>query len=116
MKPITLTDAAAIQIKTGMDRENAIGLRLSFNKAGCSGFSYDLSPVFEGGTMDSDNRFEHDGAVMFVAQSDMTGLSGTEIDYLDDPFTPGLVYHNPNTKDECGCGQTFSFAAPEVRI
>ena len=35
-------------------------------------------------------------------------LIGTEMDYVDDEVKSEFVFNNPNSKGECGCGESFT--------
>ncbi|WP_370469098.1 HesB/IscA family protein [Photobacterium damselae] len=37
----------------------------------------------------------------------MPMLDGTEIDFVKQGLNQSFVYHNPNVKTECGCGESF---------
>ena len=38
----------------------------------------------------------------------MKYLDGTEIDYQVDGLSAVFKFKNPNSKDECGCGESFT--------
>ena len=42
-----------------------------------------------------------------VAADAMPLLDGTRIDYARQGLNEGFVYHNPNVKSLCGCGESF---------
>ncbi len=103
---ITITDKAAAELKrrTALG-ENAIGVRLSVTNTGCSGHAYKMEHAFE--KKDSEDKFEKDGAVLFVPKMHMLMLLGTEIDYVEDKFNSAFTYTNPNATGQCGCGESF---------
>jgi iron-sulfur cluster assembly protein len=35
-------------------------------------------------------------------------LTGTELDYKDELMQSGFVFQNPNVKQSCGCGASFT--------
>lgn len=35
-------------------------------------------------------------------------LLGTEMDYIEGELSSQFTFNNPNVKDMCGCGQSFS--------
>jgi iron-sulfur cluster assembly protein len=35
-------------------------------------------------------------------------LIGTEMDYVEDDIRSEFVFNNPNSKGECGCGESFN--------
>ncbi len=36
------------------------------------------------------------------------GNVGTTMDWVEDDFTAGFVFDNPNAKGACGCGESFT--------
>lgn len=104
---ITITDKAAEELKNKMALgDGVIGVRLSITETGCSGHAYKMEHVFE--ESDSDDRFEHEGAVLFVPKKQLLFLIGTEVDYDEDKYAAGFVFKNPNADSACGCGESFS--------
>lgn len=103
---ITITEKAADELKrrTALG-QGAIGVRLSVTNTGCSGHAYKMEHAFE--QESSEDRFETDGAVLFVPKKDMLMLLGTEIDYVEDKFNSAFTYTNPNARGMCGCGESF---------
>ena len=35
-------------------------------------------------------------------------LDGTELDFVKEGLNEGFKFNNPNTKGECGCGESFT--------
>lgn len=104
---ITMTDLAADELKKRMALDDAaIGVRLSVTNTGCSGHRYKMEHVFE--TSAADDRFAHNGAVLYVPKSHILFLIGTEIDYRQDGLESTFVFNNPNAESSCGCGESFS--------
>lgn len=108
-KPLTITDVAAQHLVADTSKEGAKGLCLSFKNAGCSGFEYTLTPVFEDNALDGFVSFEHNGANLYVAEVEMDRLEGTEVDYVSGLSASRYVFGNPNARDNCGCGKSFRF-------
>lgn len=104
---ITITDLAAEELKkrTAMNSD-AIGVRLSVTNTGCSGHSYKMEHVFE--SDEADDKFEHNGAVLYVPKAHTLFVLGTEIDYKEDKLASTFVFNNPNADSMCGCGESFS--------
>ena len=106
---ITLTDRAAAKITKLFHRHRAGGgacLRVGIESGGCEGFSYRLD-VAEAPAGD-DEVFESLGVRIVCDAGSLAYLKGTEIDYRDDPARPGFVFNNPNAKEGCECGGSFS--------
>jgi iron-sulfur cluster assembly protein len=104
---ITLTEAAADRVKTFLDnRGKGIGLRLGVRTSGCSGMAYVLEFVDD--FDDTDQVFEEHGVKVIIDPKSMTYLDGTELDYKRDGLNEGFEFNNPNVKDSCGCGESFT--------
>ena len=111
--PITMTTEAVKQIKakTALNDE-AIGLRLEIATTGCSGNSYKMEHVSEEDLI-KDEKFEVDGAVLYIAKIHSWMLFGMEIDYEDGQLSSGFTFNNPNESGRCGCGESFTVDRPE---
>ena len=104
---ITLTEPAADRVKTFLEsRGKGIGLRLGVKTSGCSGMAYILEFVDE--LEEGDQVFEQHGVKVIVNPKSMVYLDGTELDYTREGLNEGFKFNNPNVKDECGCGESFT--------
>jgi len=104
---VTLTDAAAHRVQTFLtNRGKGIGLRLGIKTTGCSGLAYVLEFVDE--LDEADEVFEHNGVKVIIDAKSMVYLDGTELDYTKEGLNEGFKFTNPNQKDECGCGESFT--------
>lgn len=104
---ITVTESAAERIKNFMaQRGAAAGLRLGVRTSGCSGLAYVLEYADE--IDDVDEVFESNGVKIIVDKKSLVYLDGTELDYGKEGLNEGFKFNNPNVKDECGCGESFT--------
>lgn len=104
---ITLTAAAVRQIKQALDkRGHGMGLRLGVKNSGCSGLAYVVD--YADAPDPEDVRFETDGVVVLVRQDQLQFLQGTQIDYRREGLNASFKFDNPNVKDRCGCGESFT--------
>ena len=104
---ITLTESAADRIKSFLDnRGKGVGLRLGVKTTGCSGMAYIIEFADE---IDSDdNVFEDKGIKVLVDPKSLIYLDGTEVDFTKEGLNEGFKFNNPNVKDSCGCGESFT--------
>ncbi len=104
---ITMTEAAAERVKSFLDnRGKGIGLRLGVKTSGCSGMAYQLEFVDE---LDAEDQvFECHGVQVIVDPKSLVYLDGTEVDYGKEGLNEGFKFNNPNVKDACGCGESFT--------
>ena len=107
MPVIKLTDAAADRVKALLARRDkpAAGLRVSVDSKGCSGLAYVVDYVDEPNP--ADELVEDKGVTIFVDPKAVLYLLGSEMDYVEDKFSAGLVFKNPNEAGRCGCGESF---------
>ncbi|MEN2746972.1 MULTISPECIES: HesB/IscA family protein [Sphingomonas] len=85
---------------------DAIGVKLSTPRRGCSGLAYSVDYVTAANAMDE--RIETPGGTFFVDGGSILYLIGSTMDWVEDDFTAGFVFANPNAKGACGCGESFT--------
>tara|TARA_B100000674_G_C37452888_1_gene739110 strand:- start:275 stop:598 length:324 start_codon:yes stop_codon:yes gene_type:complete len=104
---ITMSQAAAERVNRFLEnRGSGIGVRLGVKTSGCSGLAYVLEFVDD--VNDEDVIFEDRGIKVIIDQKSLVYLDGTELDYGKDGLNEGFLFNNPNVKDECGCGESFT--------
>jgi iron-sulfur cluster assembly protein len=104
---IQLTDEAAQRVQTFLtNRGKGIGLRLGVKTTGCSGMAYVIEFVDE--LDDSDTVFETNGVKVVVDPKSLIFLDGTQVDFSKEGLNEGFQFINPNAKDACGCGESFT--------
>ena len=104
---ISLTDSAATHVKTYLEkRGKGVGVRVGVKTTGCSGMAYTIE--FADQVEDEDHVFEDKGVKVIVNPKSMVYLSGTELDFAKEGLNEGFKFTNPNEKDRCGCGESFS--------
>jgi len=104
---ITLTDTAAARIKAFLEnRGSGCGLRLGVKTSGCSGMAYVLEFADQSET--EDTIFEDKGVKIIIDPKSLVYLDGTELDYAKEGLNEGFKFNNPNVKDSCGCGESFT--------
>ena len=104
---VTMTDAAAMQIRQLMDQDGHQGLRVGVKKGGCAGMEYTMEYVAE--VDPHDEVVEQDGARVMIAPMAQMFLFGTEIDFQTSLLESGFVFNNPNVTEACGCGESIKF-------
>ena len=105
---VVITDRAAQEIRDIFRREApapGTGLRLGVKGGGCSGLSYLLE---FGGSRPADT-VTHLGEVrVFIDPKSSIYLKGTTLDFEDGLQGKGFVFRNPNARNTCGCGESFT--------
>jgi len=105
---ITLTPAADARIADLMARapEDAIGVKLSTPRRGCSGLAYSVDYVGE--EQKFDEKIVTPGGIFYVDGGSILYLIGSTMDWVEDDFAAGFTFANPNAKGACGCGESFT--------
>lgn len=109
-KIVSLTEKAISKVKEYMTEEkkegkDGYGLRIMVMPGGCAGYQYGL---------DFDTKKEGDmvvkesGLIIFVDKKSAGHLLGTMVDFVDGLHGAGFKINNPNAKQSCGCGNSFS--------
>lgn len=81
------------------------GLRVDITSRGCSGLRYEVHPVAQAAPQEE--IVEDKGVRLFIPPSAVMFLLGSEMDYVEETFSSGFVFRNPNEKGRCGCGESF---------
>ena len=104
---ISLSQSAADRVSSFLkSRGKGEGVRLGVKTSGCSGMAYVLEFVDE---IDEDDVvFEDKGVKVIIDQKSLVYLDGTELDYGKEGLNEGFIFNNPNVKNECGCGESFT--------
>lgn len=105
---LTITDKAIQQIETIAKNENpdgTKGLRLAVTGGGCSGLSYKIEFSDQ---KDKDNVLTFGNLKVLIDPKSVIYLKGIVLDFKDGLNGKGFVFDNPNAKNTCGCGESFS--------
>ena len=104
---VTLSERAAEHVsKFIAKRGKGIGIRLGVKTSGCSGMAYKLE--FADAAEPDDVVFESHGLKVLVDPKSLPYLDGTELDFAREGLNEGFKFNNPNVKDQCGCGESFT--------
>ncbi len=105
---VQLTETAVNKVKEILSSQDPqpTGLRIAVVGGGCSGFSYSMA--FENTPNLLDKTYNFDGLKVFVDQASLLYLDGAEVDYVENLEGSGFKFNNPNVKNTCGCGSSFS--------
>jgi len=104
---ITLTESAANQIQDQIGkRGKGLGLRLGVRESGCSGYAYIID--FADKINDDDTVFKSHGVKVIVDEGAINTLNGLELDFAREGINSAFKFNNPNVKDACGCGESFT--------
>ncbi len=105
---ITITEKALQQIRTISAQENpdgSKGLRLAVIGGGCSGLSYKIE---FSAPKEKDNVLQYGDVKVLVDPKSLIYLKDIVLDFKDGLNGKGFSFDNPNAKNTCGCGESFS--------
>lgn len=106
--PISLTSGAIAQLHR-IRAEHGVpehyGLRIGVKGGGCSGFSYLLGFDEQ---KEQDTVYDLEGIRILMDKAHGLYLLGMEVDWLEGLNNRGFIFNNPNAKETCGCGTSFS--------
>ncbi|WP_374414718.1 HesB/IscA family protein [Novosphingobium colocasiae] len=105
---VILTPSAEARIAALMASApaDAIGVKLSTPRRGCSGLAYSVDYVTAENPMDE--KIQTPGGTFYIDSASVLYLIGSTMDWQEDDFTAGFVFQNPNAKGSCGCGESFT--------
>ncbi|NUY39669.1 iron-sulfur cluster assembly accessory protein [Wolbachia endosymbiont of Litomosoides brasiliensis] len=118
-KPITITVNAVERIKYLLNRKQhtnlgrskeAIGIRVLIKQKGCSGLKYDIEYAYDTRPLESvieENCSDGQKVKVLIDPKSVMFILGSEMDYVEEKFSSGFVFKNPNEKGKCGCGESF---------
>ena len=105
---LSLTPSAEARIATLMKDApaDAIGVKLSTPRRGCSGLAYSVDYISSANPLDE--KVATSGGDLYIDGPSLLYLIGSRMDWVEDDFTAGFVFQNPNAKGSCGCGESFT--------
>lgn len=116
-----LQDKIALTTAKSPD-EKVIGLWVEVTKKGCSGNAYAFDVMTEAklasfagrSRFDQPERVEQDGITVYLEPQSVMKVIGSELCLIKDQFSTRLDFRNPNAKDFCGCGESFTITPPSA--
>ena len=104
---VSLTESAAGEVKTLLTKPENAGktLRIYIEQGGCSGMQYSM--VFDEPRAD-DFSHEIQGVGVLVDPFSAKYVRGAVVDFSDSLTSGGFKISNPNARESCGCGKSFT--------
>ncbi|RPB00033.1 hypothetical protein L873DRAFT_1681808 [Choiromyces venosus 120613-1] len=103
---ITLTPSAIQHLRALLAQPTPQLIRIGVKNRGCSGLAYHLEYVDRPGTFDEE--VVQDGVRVLIDSKALFSIIGSEMDWVEDRVSARFVFRNPNIKEQCGCGESFS--------
>ena len=104
---VSLTQSAAEEVKLILEKPENAGktLRVYIEQGGCSGMQYAM--VFDEQRPDDLAGVMH-GVSVLVDPFSAQYVRGAVVDFSDSLTGGGFKISNPNAKQSCGCGKSFT--------
>lgn len=102
---ITLTPTAVEHLKNLLNSPDPKMIRVGVKNKGCSGLTYHLEYVDKAGKFDEE--ISQDGVKVLIDSKALFSIIGSEMDWIDDKLSSRFIFNNPNSKGQCGCGESF---------
>lgn len=108
---INLTEPASIYLKSKLPNLQA-SVRFVIKGGGCAGFEYGVKIEESSRVFDLPNRedktFVSRDVRIVVDRKSLLFLDGVIVDWKEHNLGHQLIFNNPNSKNQCGCGVSFS--------
>lgn len=103
---ISLTNVAAERVHRFLEQEGGVALRVGVKKTGCSGWAYVVT--LADAISPDDHLFEDHGVKVVVDSASLPVIEGSTIDFVTEGLNRTFQFSNPNAKEACGCGESFT--------
>jgi len=103
---LMITSEAVRRLRALLSSPTPQFIRIGVRNKGCAGLSYHLDYVEKPGKFDE--VVEQDGVKVLIDSKALFSIIGSEMDWKEDPLSSKFVFKNPNIKDACGCGESFT--------
>ena len=100
--------AKSILLKT-INKDNGIGMLLYLKGGGCNGFTYNFKVIKEDIQIINNESIQLDNRKIYLCNSSLMFLIGTNIDYVEDIMGSRFVFTNNKIDTKCGCGTSVNF-------
>jgi iron-sulfur cluster assembly protein len=105
-KLVTLTDAAADQVREILAERGEGYLRVGVKNGGCAGMEYMMDYVSVPAKFDE--VVEDKGVKIVVDAKAVLFILGATVDHETTLLHSKFVFRNPNQTDACGCGESVT--------
>ncbi|KAJ3770213.1 hypothetical protein FB446DRAFT_773853 [Lentinula raphanica] len=103
---LTITSEAVKRLQALQRGPTPQLIRIGVRNKGCAGLSYHLEYVEKPEKFDE--IVEQDGVKVIIDSKALFSIIGSEMDWHEDALSSKFAFKNPNIKDACGCGESFT--------
>ncbi|KAK1216718.1 Iron-sulfur assembly protein 1 [Marasmius sp. AFHP31] len=103
---LAITPEAVLRLRALQRGPTQQLLRIGVRNKGCAGLSYHLEYVDKPGKFDE--VVEQEGVQVIIDSKALFSIIGSEMDWKEDALSSRFAFKNPNIKDACGCGESFT--------
>lgn len=113
---LTLTPKAIERIRYLVNQSSSQDniLRVGIEKGGCAGLTYSMDYISE--IKEGDEIVDQDDIRVVIDPKAILYLLGTEMDYVEDKFSSGFKFNNPNEVSACGCGESVEIVPLDLSL
>ncbi|KAG2109645.1 uncharacterized protein F5147DRAFT_611793 [Suillus discolor] len=105
---LSMTPTAIQRLRGLLNSPTPQLIRISVRNKGCAGLSYHLDYVEKPEKFDE--VVQQDGVKVLIDSKALFSIIGSEMDWKESALSSKFVFNNPNIKDACGCGESFTVA------
>ena len=103
-----LTNDAAKHFKKYISENNSIGIKISMQKKGCSGYSYTTELVRKVPQNCTTHKIKN--IDIFLDNTFNFHLENLTIDYQKNQLNNKIIYKHSKELGKCGCGESITFS------
>ena len=104
---IELTESARGKMSALCIENNIDAVRLAVKGGGCAGFQYQWDLIKANELTGDDYVIDLPAGKFTVDNMSLLYIAGTTVDYVTEMFGSSFQIKNPNSKSNCGCGESF---------
>ena len=104
---VSMTEAAAKHVSQFLEKRGQ-GHRPACRREDLGLFRHGYKLEFADVLEPDDQVFDSHGIKVIVDPKSLVYIDGTQLDYTREGIQEGFKFNNPNEKDHCGCGKSFS--------
>jgi len=106
---ISVSNSAKSMLLKTINNNNGIAMLLYLKGGGCNGFTYNFKVIKDDIKMTNNESIKLDNRKIYLCDSSLLFLIGTNIDYIEDIMGSRFVFTNNKIDTKCGCGTSVNF-------